>query len=94
MKKHYRANSEVNLYQAFDVWHRFYSDGENTWEIRYKHSFGDFLGGYQGNISILQSWRLTEDSERKARMLLGSHARTIVKIYFSQHPHLSKPPLL
>jgi len=86
--------ADVNLYDVFEVWFSFYEKGHPTWAIKHKNTLSHFLGGYKGFIGNMQTWKLTPDGIQKAKMLLGPHARTIVKIYFHQHPELEKPPLL
>jgi len=94
MKKPPRRHSDLNLYAVFEVWESFYHKGDALWLHKYKQPFAEYLGGFEGHLDVLSTWELTAEGERRARMLLGPHARTIVKAYFIQHPELPKPPLL
>lgn len=79
--------SDTKIHQAYDNWCR--SFGAYTWL-----EFWKFLGGYEGYLGVLATWKLTPEGEQRAEMLLGPHARTIVTAYFLQHPELTPPPLL
>ena len=82
------------MYDVFKVWYSFYRDDSPNWEVQYKNTLIKFLGGYEGHLGVLGTWRLTPEAEQRAEMLLSPHARTIVTAYFLQHPELIPPPLL
>ena len=84
----------LNMYEIFRIWHSFYKGGEIIYDHSKKRDLINFLGGYKGKLENMSSWALTPEQEAKARLLLSPHARTIVKIYFHQHPNQPMPTLL
>lgn len=91
----------MNLYKVYEVWNSFYYGNvdrdrrdDEYWGISSKRRFSDFIGGFKGDIGDLSSWELTPDQKYKAGLLLGPHSRTMVLIYFLQHPELERPPFL
>ena len=85
---------ERDIYAAFKTWHSFYYEPPVKYHPERKHTFAAFLGGFEGDLINLGSWKLTPEGERKVALLCGPHARTMVKVYFAQHPELPTPPLL
>lgn len=88
-------NQKINIYNVYRVWRSMHGtdlSAEPDFAPKHKEPFAYFLGGHDGRARNLQDWKLSPEGWHRARLLLGPHAKAVVKAYYAQHPELPTPP--